>query len=282
VGYWTGRVVVITGASAGIGRAVAVELARQGAVLALSGRDRERLAQTRELCAAAPQILVDQVDVTDRAAVFDHADRVVGQFGRVDAVIASAGIIHVGGLTATDPGDFQRLMNVDYFGVIHCAQAFLDHLIAAGNDHPSGRAHIATLSSGLGLIGMASHTAYCGAKFAVRGFTEALCAEMRARRHPVAVSCVFPGGVQTDIMKTGTYSTDASRSAVTQAFDQHVVRLSAQDAARILLRRVAQGKPHVMVGPDARAVALATRLSGPTIERFVGPLQRRIRPRRTH
>jgi short-subunit dehydrogenase len=281
VGYYTGRVVVITGASAGIGRALAVELARQGAVLALTGRDRDRLEETRQLCSAAPKILVDRVDVTDRSAVFNHADRVIDQLSRVDAVIASAGVIHVGGLAKSALEDFQRVMDVDYYGVINVTQAFLDPLIAAGQNHPSGRSHLATLSSGLGLIGMASHSAYCGAKFAVRGFTEAVRAEMRVRRKPVAVSCVYPGGVRTEIMQTGTYSQDASRADVTRAFDNYVVRLSAEKAAAILLRGVQRGKPQVLVGPDARAVALAARLGGPTIERFVGPMQRRIRPRKT-
>lgn len=215
--YFAGRVVVITGASAGIGQALAVALARRGARLALSGRNAERLAETRRLCGDA-EMVVDQVDVTDRQAVFDHATKVVAQFGRVDMVIASAGGIHVGGALNSDLTDIRNIMDVDYYGTVHTVQAFLPHLVASGDGH------LVTLSSGLGLVGMALHTAYCAAKFAVRGYSQALRAEMRATGKPVAVTCVVPGGVRTRIMQTGSYATDANREAVAAVFDAYVVR----------------------------------------------------------
>jgi NADP-dependent 3-hydroxy acid dehydrogenase YdfG len=267
--------VVITGASAGIGRALAVALAHQGARLALSGRNVEALTETQRLCGSAPDVMVDSVDVTDRQAVFDYAAKVVDKFGRVDVVMASAGVIHVGSLAKSELADFERVMDVDFYGVVHTAQAFLPHLIA------SGAGHLVTLSSGLGLIGMAMHTAYCAAKFAVRGFSEALRAEMRTTGKPVAVTCVYPGGVRTSIMETGSYATGADRAAVTAAFDKFVVRTEPDTAAAVILRGVARRRGQVMVGPDARAVALGSRIAGPGIARFVGPLQRRFAPRRS-
>ncbi|GAB3902649.1 hypothetical protein GCM10029964_093420 [Kibdelosporangium lantanae] len=182
-------------------------------------------------------------------------------------------MIHVGGLASSEIDDIRRVMEVDYYGVVHTAQAFLPHLVA------SGRGNLVTLSSGLGLVGMASHTAYCAAKFAVRGFTEALRAEMRVTRQPVTVTCVYPGGVRTKIMETGTYSVDASCEKVTAAFDRYVVRTEPEVCAAAILRGVAKGKGQVMVGPDAHAVGLAARLAGPGIERWIGPLQRRFAPR---
>lgn len=274
MGYYTGRVAVITGASAGIGRALAVALARQGTLLALSGRNAEALAETRRLCGDGATVMTDSVDVTDRQKVFDYAAKVVAEFGRVDVLIASAGVIHVGGLMSSDLPDIQHVMDVDYYGVVHAAQAFLPHLIASGNGH------LVTLSSGLGLIGMAMHTAYCAAKFAVRGFSEALRAEMRAKREPVSVTCVYPGGVRTSIMRTGAYAADTDGVAVASAFDRYVVRTEPDAAAAVILRGVAKKRGQVMVGRDAWAVSLASRIAGPAVERFVGPLQRRFRPRR--
>jgi NADP-dependent 3-hydroxy acid dehydrogenase YdfG len=274
VGYYTGRVVVITGASAGIGRAVAVALAQQGARLALSGRNTEALAETRRLCGDEATVMTDSVDVTDRQHVFDYAAKVVAEFGRVDVLIASAGVIHVGGLLSSELPDIHHVMDVDYYGVVHTAQAFLPHLVASGNGH------LVTLSSGLGLIGMAMHTAYCAAKFAVRGFSEALRAEMRAKGEPVSVTCVYLGGVRTSIMKTGTYAGDTDGAAVASAFDRYVVRTEPDVAAAAILRGVAKKRGQLMVGRDAWAVSVAARIAGPGIERFVGPLQRRFKPRR--
>jgi NAD(P)-dependent dehydrogenase (short-subunit alcohol dehydrogenase family) len=269
VNYFADRVTVITGAGSGIGRALAVALAGQGAVLALSDRDGEAVTETRCLCRGAPAARVDAVDVTDWRAVSDYASAVRTEFDRVDVVLAVAGVIHTGSVVSSTLADMQRVMDVDYWGVVHTAKSFLPPLIE------SGGGHVATVSSAFGLVAAPLYAAYSAAKFAVRGFTEALRQEMRAAGHPVAVTCVYPGGVRTPIMRSGTYAADADRAAVVARFDRTVARVEAPAAAAAILRGVRAGHAQVLVGADARLASLASRLTGPGYARIL-PLLRNL------
>ena len=187
--YYAGRVAVITGAGSGIGRALALGLARRGAHLALSDRDGEAADDTARQCRrAGGQARADMIDVTDRRAVLDHAAGVSGDFGRVDMAFCVAGIIHTGSLLASEFSDIELVINTNLVGVINTAKAYLPHVIASGDGH------IVTVSSGFGLVGIPHYSAYCATKFAVRGFSESLRQEMELDGHPVAVTCVVPGG----------------------------------------------------------------------------------------
>ena len=266
MGYYSGRVVVITGAGAGIGRALAVALAGQNSVLALSDRDAVSLAETRRLCHAAPAVSAHTVDVTDRRAMVDYASSVVSEFGRVDVVLTVAGVIHVGSVLSSEYSDMERVVDVDFWGVVHTAKAFVPHLVA------SDGGHFVAVSSAFGLIGAPMHSAYCAAKAAVRGFLDSLRQEMVATRRPVIVTCVYPGGVRTSIMRTGSYASDADRAAVVANFDRTVARLDPAEAATRILHGVQARRSEVMVGADARAVSLAIRLAGHSYQRILPAL----------
>jgi NADP-dependent 3-hydroxy acid dehydrogenase YdfG len=196
--HYANRVSLITGAASGMGRALAVALSARGADLALWDDNCEELAVTAQRCAASGvKVATSSVDVTDRATVLDQATAVQGEFGRVDFVFCAAGVIHTGGLLASDFDDIEYVLNVNLRGVVNTAKAFLPGMVAAG------RGHLVTFSSGLGLVAAPRHSAYSASKFAVRGFTESLRQEMVLDGHPVSVTCVFPGGVRTPIMRNG-------------------------------------------------------------------------------
>lgn len=275
MGYYAGRVAVITGAGSGIGRALALGLARRGARLALSDRDGEAADDTARQCRrAGGQARAGTIDVTDRRALLDDAASVSGDFGRIDMVFCVAGIIHTGSLLASEFSDIELVIMTNLVGVINTAKAYLPHVIASGDGH------IVTVSSGFGLVGIPHHSTYCATKFAVRGFSESLRQEMELDGHPVSVTCVVPGGVRTPIMRRGLFAAGEDAAAVTAIFDTKIARMEAGQAADIILRGVARRRSQVLVGADAHAVSLVARAAGSSYQAVVPWLVRRMQRRR--
>ena len=196
---FAGKVAVVTGAGLGIGRALAVELARSGAKVAISDVDTEGLAQTeQQLKAIGATVKVDRLDVTEREAFLAYADAVNEHFGKVNQIYNNAGIAFTGDIEVSQFKDIERVMDVDFWGVVNGTKAFLPHLIASGDGH------VINVSSVFGLLAVPSQAAYNAAKFAVRGFTEALRQEMFVAGHPVNVTTVHPGGIKTGIARNAT------------------------------------------------------------------------------
>ena len=195
------KVVVITGAGSGMGRDLAVKLGRMGAKLAISDLNPEGLAVTEKLVAetGAP-VHAQLLNVAEREAVLEYADTVVAHYGIVNVIFNNAGIAHHGEIERTEFKDIERVMDVDYWGVVNGTKAFLPHIIASGDGH------IVNTSSLFGLLSEPGQAAYNSAKFAVRGFTEALNQEMIVAKHPVKVTCVHPGGIKTAIARNATTS----------------------------------------------------------------------------
>ncbi|MFI7002003.1 SDR family NAD(P)-dependent oxidoreductase [Nocardia sp. NPDC050175] len=262
--YFADRVVAITGAGAGIGRELALALARDGALLALSDKSADAVAETKELCAAVGQEpTTTTLDVTDRSAVLDHAAATVGHYGRVEALFNNAGILHVGGVVESPFSDFEQVMDVDFWGVVNGTKAFLPHLLTAE------RAHVVNMSSAFGLVGVAQHAPYNAAKFAVRGFTDSLRQDMRAAGGKVRVTAVYPGGVLTTIARSASVAPGVDAAAVARRFEAHVARTSPAAAAKTILRGAARGEAKVLVGLDALLVDLVTRFAGSYHERVL-------------
>ena len=163
-----GRVAAVTGAASGIGRALAKDLARRGAHLALADIDDVGLAETVAQCEGlGVKITSQHLDVADRQAVYAWADRVVADHGAVNLVVTNAGVAMLGAMVESmSYQDFEWLMNINFWGVVYGTKAFLPHLKA------SGEGHIVNVSSAFGLISFPSQSAYNAAKFAVRGFTD--------------------------------------------------------------------------------------------------------------
>ncbi|HEX5097492.1 MAG TPA: SDR family oxidoreductase, partial [Acidimicrobiia bacterium] len=188
-GRFAGRVAAITGAGSGIGRALAEDLARRGAHLALCDVDEAGLAATVTRCeGVGVKVTSQRVDVADRAAVEAWADQVVADHGRVNFIFNNAGV----GLGATVANmtydDFEWLMNINFWGVVHGTQAFLPHLKSSGDGH------VVNISSIFGLVSVPTQSAYNAAKFGVRGFTDALRIELETDPCGVSSTTVHPGG----------------------------------------------------------------------------------------
>jgi NAD(P)-dependent dehydrogenase (short-subunit alcohol dehydrogenase family) len=259
-----GKVAVVTGAGSGIGRALAYELARRGATVAVSDVDEIGLAETaRHARTIGARVHEQRLDVTDRAAVLAYADKVAAEFGKVNIVINNAGIAFTGDIADMSFEQIERVMDVDYWGVVHGTKAFLPHLIASGDGH------VVNISSLFGILAVPGQGAYNSAKFAVRGFTEALRQEMLIAGHPVQVTCVHPGGIKTAIARNAGAVDGQDAATLASLFDTKLAKTSADAAAKSILRGVAFNAPRVLVGYDAKFLDLLVRLLGARYQRFL-------------
>lgn len=242
---FAGKVAVITGAGSGIGRALALELARRGARLALSDVDTVGLEETaRRARDLGAEVKADHLDVTQREAVLDYADAVAAHFGQVNQIYNNAGIAYHGEFERSEFKDIERIMDVDFWGVVNGTKAFLPHVVASGDGH------IVNVSSLFGLLSIPGQSAYNSAKFAVRGFTESLRQEMLIAGHPVKVSCVHPGGIKTAIARNAAVPAGDDQESFAQFFDRKLARTSPEDAARTIVEGVRKGRPRILVGAD--------------------------------
>ena len=291
VDSFEGKLAVVTGGGSGMGRELARQLAAQGCSVAACDWNAEAVGQTAALArAGAPAgILVTShaCDVSDEAQVLRFRDEILEQHasGHVDLVVSNAGIGGGGSFVTSSREEWERTFAVDWWGVYYCARAFLPLLIASGDGVLVNTSSVNGLWATLG-PGM-PNTAYSAAKFAVRGFSEALIEDLRVHAPGVRVAVVMPGHVGTDIIANtfrahgadpahlgGTELADA-RAALTGAgalpegasdddVRQFLVRasddfrdkapLSAAAAAAIILDGVRSGAWRILVGEDAKMI----------------------------
>jgi len=261
------RVAVITGAGSGIGRELARALAAEGAHLALSDIHEDRLVETKALVeSASVKVSTERVDVSDRAAVFAHADQVMADHGRVNLVFNNAGVAMDGNIADLGYEDFSWLMGINFWGVVNGTQAFLPHLKA------SGAGHVINISSLFGLIAVPGQSAYHSAKFAVRGFTECLRQELEVEGAPVSATSVHPGGIKTNIARDSRVTSEGpdvpSREEMHDQFTS-VALTTPERAARVILKGVRRNKRRVLIGPDTRVADGIQRLFPTAYQRLV-------------
>lgn len=253
-----GKVVAITGAASGIGRELAKLLARKGSDLALSDVNEEGLAETVKMADRPGITITAQVlDVADRDAMEAWAKQVVADHGRVNVIVNNAGVAVGATVESMSYEDFDWLTDINYLGVVNGTKAFLPLL------KESGEGHVVNISSVFGLIGIPTQSAYNGAKFAVRGFTEALRLELDVERCGVSASCVHPGGIKTNIARNARLDVSVTDLAgerdVAMGFDQ-VARTSPEKAAAVIVRGIERDQRRVLIGPDAYLFALLGKL----------------------
>lgn len=257
-----GRVAVVTGAGSGIGRALALALADRGASLALCDIDAAGLAETtRRVEALGSAVRSDTVDVTSSPEVAGYADAVAGHFGRVDQLYNNAGIGMTSDIDTTPVEATRRVMETNFWGVVHGTTSFLPHLRA------SGEGHVVNISSLYGLMAVPSKSAYVAAKFAVRGYTEALRTEMLLSDQPVRVTCVHPGGVRTNVARNGIVGAGYDANRIVELFETKLARTTPERAAGVILKGVAANRARVIVGVDAKVMDLFVRLTGSWYQR---------------
>jgi NADP-dependent 3-hydroxy acid dehydrogenase YdfG len=270
---FAGKVAVVTGAGSGIGQALAVELARSGASVAISDINTEGLADTEErIKAIGAPVKADRLDVTEREAFELYADAVKEHFGKVNQIYNNAGIAFAGDIEVSEFKDIEKVMDVDFWGVVNGTKVFLPHLIESGDGH------IINVSSVFGLFSVPGHGAYNAAKFAVRGFTEALRQEMEVAGHPVKVTTVHPGGIKTNIVRNMSAVDGVDKEKLTKTFDRKLASTTPEQAARIILDGVRKNRARVLVGPDAKALDLIVRVAGSRYQRLFSTVMSRLVP----
>ena len=267
---FAGKVTVVTGAGSGIGQALAQRLAGHGARLAVSDVDAGGLDETvARLERAGADVFAQVLDVADRDAVTQHAAAVFERFGAVHQLYNNAGVAHVGPVAESSYDDIEKVMAVNFWGVVHGTKEFLPHLI------DSGDGHVVVVSSVFGLVAAPWMAAYDASKFAVRGFAEALRGELLAVGHPVRVTCVHPGGVRTPVIEHSGGAPGENLPAVQRAF--RVLALTTPEgAARAIVRGVRYDRARVLIGPDARLADVGQRVLGSQYERVAGLAARLI------
>lgn len=262
-----GKVAAITGAGSGIGRAIAIDLAGRGAHLALSDIDEVGLAETIAHCEGKQvKVTSQRLDVADREAVFSWADQVITDHGRVNLIFNNAGVALGATVEKAKIEDFEWLMGINFWGVVHGTQAFLPHLRA------SGEGHVVNVSSIFGLISVPSQSAYNSAKFAVRGFTDSLRIELEIEKAPVSATTVHPGGIKTNIARNARVDQSALDLAGDSDMDHgarfdKIAMTSSEEAAEQILKAVQRNQRRALIGPDAKVVDFVSRMPAAVYQR---------------
>ncbi|ANP52386.1 NADP-dependent 3-hydroxy acid dehydrogenase YdfG [Streptomyces griseochromogenes] len=221
-----GTVALVTGASSGIGHATALELARQGASVALAGRREDRLTDLAgEITTAGGQALVVPADITDAQAAAEAVERTVEGLGRLDTLVNNAGLMLLGPAPGADLNDWRRMIDINLMGLMYTTHAAVPHLVKAAAEAPRQVADIVNIGSLAGRGAFAMSAVYCATKFGVGAFSESLRQEL-ARQH-VRVSVVEPGSVDTELR---THNPAAVQQYIASALGD-IERLQGEDIA---------------------------------------------------
>lgn len=239
------KIIVVTGAGSGMGRAYAMEFAKRGARLALNDYDEKILEETASLVKTIGNktVYCETFDVSNENANLQFANNVKKTLGCAHIVINNAGI--EGGalpVYALNTESFRRVMDINFYGVLYGSKAFLPHLVQ------NNEGALVNVSSIFGLVGTPSSADYCASKFAVRGFTEALMAEFS--QSPIQIHCVHPGGINTNI----------ARSDESQAFSHKYLNTPPEEIVQHVIRCIQKNKSKIVYGQDARKTWLGANL----------------------
>ena len=259
-GTFDNRVIAVTGAGSGIGRALAVGLAAKGAVLALADKDADGLAETKRLLGNRPASITT-LDVTDTDALLAWVDGAATEFGRLDGIINNAGLSVVAPFADCPREDFDRVMAVNFTGVVEGCRAAIPHLRKQAA--ASGRAWLVNISSVFGMMGYPTQSAYNASKYAVRGLTEALYLELGVTDPNICVIRVHPGGVKTNVARNSKRiaTLPGQRTDLDFADEfEKAAKTTPEQAAAIIIDGMERKSPRVLIGNDARFIDWMTRL----------------------
>lgn len=243
--WYSGKRVFVTGGSSGIGKATAIILAKSGAHLLIAARGKDRLDEAVveiKMHRVAPDQMIGAIacDVSDPERMREVAEEATAALGGVDVLINNAGVAHPATVTDTTDEIYERMMRINYFGMVYCTRAFLPHFV----EQRSG--HIANVSSLLGVMGIYGYTAYAASKHAMTGFSDCLRQEML--EYDVNVSVVFPGDTDTPQLA----AENEIKPAQTKAIAGKVKVMSPEVVAAALLKGISRNKYHILVGFDSQ------------------------------
>jgi len=250
------RTAVVTGAASGIGKAIAVSLARRRCHLALADIDEAGMAQAATLISShGVRVSCHCLDVSDATAVAALPDAVRRVHSGVDLLFNNAGVAMWGNFDQVSDADFEWLFNINFHGLVRMTRAFLP-LLKASDD-----ARLVNVSSVFGLVAPSGQAAYVASKFAVRGFSEALRHELE--HTSVGVTVVFPGGVATSISERARRPAALSHEEIEQglARSRRLLKLRPEIAGETIVTGVEQRKARVLIGSDAHLIDLLVRFA---------------------
>ena len=261
------KVIAITGASSGIGRALAQRLAREGACLALADMNEQMLNDTLRLLPPDAVAKTYVVDVSSRDAVYQFAGAVEHDFGAVHMLINNAGISVYGTVSNLSIEEFEQVLRVNLWGVIYGTKAFLPIMLS----QREGR--IVNVSSVYGFVGTPAQAAYHTSKFAVRGFTEALWQELDGTG--VSAVCVHPGGIKTQILETTRFAAGAGNlERLVAKVSATLMTMTPEACADGIVAGLSSGRARITVGPGGRMLHLLSRVFpdnyGPILRKKMG------------
>jgi NAD(P)-dependent dehydrogenase (short-subunit alcohol dehydrogenase family) len=251
-----GKTAIVTGAGGGIGRAVAMRLARSGCHLVLADVNEAGMAETASLAGGSGvRISPYRLDVSDAQEVAGFPQTVAASHANIDILINNAGVALGGNFEQVSAADFEWLFGINFWGVVRMTRAFLPVLKASAD------ARLVNLSSLFGLIAPPGQAAYAASKFAVRGFSEALRHELAGTR--IGVTVVHPGGVATAIAQNARRG-DGLPLEVAMAAQkrfQHLLKMPPERAANIIVDGIVQRRARILVGRDAKIASLIERVA---------------------
>ncbi|MET0342420.1 MAG: SDR family NAD(P)-dependent oxidoreductase [Polyangiales bacterium] len=242
-----GKVVALTGAASGIGRALALVLVEKGAEVAISDVDEVGLAATLGLVSDKSKVSTHVLDVRDKAAWARYAAAVEAQHGGADVVINNAGVAIKASVEQISYEDFEFVMSVNFWGVVYGTKTFIPLF------RKRGGGHVVNISSINGMVPFALQAPYNASKYAVLGFNETLMQELAGE--PIKVTSVHPGGIRTNIARKARHV-----SADEAKFFDTIARTTSESAAEQIVRGIERNRQRVYVGTDAKIMAASKRI----------------------
>ena len=266
------KVAVITGAGSGMGRYLAVLLAKDGADVCVCDVNEETLQETVEMLRKYNvSVSSHLLDVSDKEAIESLPGKVIDQHGKVDMVFNNAGVTTGTHFKDMDENNWDWVMGINFDGVINSTRAFIPHMV----DSPE--AAIVNTSSIFGMVAVPGQTVYHATKFAVRGFTESLAMEMKETNPNLQIHCVHPGHIGTNIAADARFDEENFNQDETQASNSIFTRnapksqkemgdmfreggMHPSKAAEIILNGVKKNKTRIFIGLDAKLLDLSQRI----------------------
>jgi short-subunit dehydrogenase len=267
------KVAVITGASSGIGRALAFGLAEKGCHIAISDVDQAGLDETaRRITDKNVRVTTHIVDVANRDQVYQHAKDVAQAHGRVNIIINNAGVGLGDSLEEIEYADFEWIFGINFWGVVYGTKAFLPYL------KKTAEGHIVNISSINGIIPNPYNGPYCATKFAVKGFTECLSQELHGTS--IGVTVVHPGGIKTNIARHAKMvhlpGKEFDPEKAIRLYEEKLFKTTAEEAARVIISGIERNKERVMIGSDAKIIDWMVRLFPVFSKNFIGRMTYRL------